>query len=512
MEYIDLEIQNKQLEHDFTVNYEGREYHGDHFVEKIVQIKTSKEAFFTKLEYFKGKANEYHNEISINDKYPIQIFQDFINSLTSYHIKINKNNYPVLAELCSKYQYQELKEEIEKISQIDLQDIVSNYQFDEPNFSKDEIIAENLDICLQNEQMVNYPIPVLCKILNSPKRIINDHHLLFTFVQKVINKKEEENYENKEDYALLLNSLDFLKMSDDDLDAYFKNEKFLNIFEGHSRQIMERTHKYKKEKEEKARKNENKVNFLYFFIISFFIVFFVTVFYFNSQITSLQKMEYEKRNTKQNHLTNQNENKSQIDNEQIEIINKKLRRIENEIDFVLIFVPIPDKPRLSGIFDYLRKKSNGAIEKEINITASSCLNEKLYPPKNALSFDNGSNRFCSKNISNSWITFELKNYYVVPAYYAIRTFLGAENAGHMKNWVVEGSDDGIKWNLIDEQVNNQNLKNDYDHYIFYIQMIANIKIRYIRVRSIGPDWNNSNFLSFNLFEIYGYLYPVSKDD
>ena len=84
---------------------------------------------------------------------------------------------------------------------------------DEIDYSKEEMIASHLDICLLNVNMLNFLIQKSIRILNSPKRVLNDHKLLFEFIKKFIFKQEKD--ENEANIQLLMSSLDYSQMSTD---------------------------------------------------------------------------------------------------------------------------------------------------------------------------------------------------------------------------------------------------------------------------------------------------------
>lgn len=236
MDGSDIEIPEVSLENDFTIIYKGKEEKEGQAIEPIVEIKTSKYDFFRKLRYFKSKAYEFNriDEIFIHDIYSIDIFKLFISAITAKKIHLTGNNYSDLYKLSSKYQYCELQQQIDAFSQNrpDIQQIIDNYSFDEIDSSKEEKLSKNLDICLRNRNMVNFPIPLLNRILNSPNRIINDHHLLFQFIKEVIttNSSNNSNSNNEDDFQILLGSLDYLQMTNEELDELFESQHFSCIF------------------------------------------------------------------------------------------------------------------------------------------------------------------------------------------------------------------------------------------------------------------------------------------
>lgn len=97
---------------------------------------------------------------------------------------------------------------------------------DEIDYVKEEMIASHLDICLLNDNMLNFPIQKLIRILNSPKRVLNDHKLLFEFIKKIIFKQEKEKEE--ENIQLLMSSLDYSQMSTKELKELFNSKYYSN--------------------------------------------------------------------------------------------------------------------------------------------------------------------------------------------------------------------------------------------------------------------------------------------
>lgn len=55
-----------------------------------------------------------------------------------------------------------------------------------------------MDISIQNGNLQKLPLKILIRILNSPKRVIKNHHLLFDFVIEILRKKLNEKLSNDE--------------------------------------------------------------------------------------------------------------------------------------------------------------------------------------------------------------------------------------------------------------------------------------------------------------------------
>lgn len=232
MEDFEISVPESKPEDDLLIIYKGREEREGQIFEPIEEIRTSKEEFLRKLRYFKQKSNEinYLHEIFIHDVYPIKIFKDFINTIKTGKLSINDSNYSDFYKLSCKYEYQELQQQIDQFSKTrpDLLRIVTQYCTEEIDYAKEAKISQNLDICLRNPHLAKYPIEKLNRILNSPERRLNDYCLLYEFVKKII--KERKNEINNDDLSIFVSSLDYLEMSNEELDDFLNDDTFSSIF------------------------------------------------------------------------------------------------------------------------------------------------------------------------------------------------------------------------------------------------------------------------------------------
>ena len=93
--------------------------------------------------------------------------------------------------------------------------------------AKEEIFAKNIDICIKNQILHKLPIQVIIRILNSPKRVVNDHHLLFSFVIEMLKEMQNKSSlkeEEKQCLSLLPSSLDYCLMSSEEIEELFEIE------------------------------------------------------------------------------------------------------------------------------------------------------------------------------------------------------------------------------------------------------------------------------------------------
>ncbi|KAK8899377.1 hypothetical protein M9Y10_001692 [Tritrichomonas musculus] len=190
-------------------------------------------------------------------------------------------------------------------------------------------------------------------------------------------------------------------------------------------------------------------------------------------------------------------------------LNKPIELVSNRNRYNSIGTPIlyERNKEFDGIFNYLRKTSNGNISEELNITSSSIdRDDDSWSDQNVILFDDQNKYFASKDLPNSWLCFDFKERRVIPKNYTIRSYIATIKYGcHPKSWVIEGSDDNEQWIAIDEQndcpfINGNNLV-----YTFTILNPRNKAFKYIRMRQTNKSWNEHDHLCVNSFELYGLL-------
>lgn len=252
MKSYSIDIPDFIFVNDLTIIYKGKEEKEGQIIEPIEEIKTSRDEFYRKLRYFRKRRPETLNdkEIFIHEDCSVSNFRDFIESIKTKSLLLNENNFNIFYELSLKFEYYELQSKIEDFmkSRPDIQSIVNqlsekkNHKKDEKNHSKseidttkEEIISKHLDICLQNENLMNLPVKTLHRIFSSPKKVLNNHHLLYEFVRKIIekyesSKKSQDQSKAKEDLQLLIGTLEFDKMTDEEIEGILDKKYLSSVF------------------------------------------------------------------------------------------------------------------------------------------------------------------------------------------------------------------------------------------------------------------------------------------
>ena len=158
---------------------------------------------------------------------------------------------------------------------------------------------------------------------------------------------------------------------------------------------------------------------------------------------------------------------------------------------------------------YLEIKHGTNIHEQgiISITSSSTSWNK---PEQVIDYY-WDNNWDSKDLPNSWLEINFKELKVKINGYSLKSSYNPVGWNHLKNWVIEGSKDKNKWIIIDKKANDSNLNGpSYQNY-FPLSKISD-DFQYIRIRSIGKNHANYDFLIFTNFEVYGEIITNSKEN
>lgn len=199
--------------------------------------------------------------------------------------------------------------------------------------------------------------------------------------------------------------------------------------------------------------------------------------------------------------------KSQQDqhlNENNEMTNKLKKRINEQDQYKIISLP-HDKGDFNGIFKYLNEQAEGNIRanKIIEISTNSIL-KSSFNPYNLIDFKSANDYAAKQGDFYPWVCFDFKEMKAKIISYTIKS--SHCSIGHLKNWIIEVSNDNNKWITIDEHRNDSSLKGENISMTFSTQ--PNDFYRFCRIRHNGEYWGyEPRFTSveFNSIELYGNL-------
>jgi hypothetical protein len=157
------------------------------------------------------------------------------------------------------------------------------------------------------------------------------------------------------------------------------------------------------------------------------------------------------------------------------------------------------EPRsVDGIISYLTQKHGGNVHdiEMVTITSKSIFSDDAsYAGRNLANFDNDA-YFATKDEPGQWVCWNFHKMRIQLSHYTIVN-------SHMKSWILEGSMDGVNWEIIDEQRNNTKLMDD--PYTDSFPVSNPLECTFIRMTQTGPDHDESNYLAIEAFEFFGAL-------
>jgi hypothetical protein len=166
-------------------------------------------------------------------------------------------------------------------------------------------------------------------------------------------------------------------------------------------------------------------------------------------------------------------------------IAKRLSKTLNDYQVVSsryrnLFQPRDNFP-LDGIVAELTRICGGNVHERGVVDVSASAVWSNYSPQNAVDLGQ---KICfhSPNQPNQWLCYDFKNSFLC-------------------SWVVEGSDDGSRWTVLDERTNNTEA--DSRNPIITFPVTRHRKCRFIRLRQTGKNANHSHFLALFGFELFG---------
>lgn len=154
-----------------------------------------------------------------------------------------------------------------------------------------------------------------------------------------------------------------------------------------------------------------------------------------------------------------------------------------------------------GVFSYFQKNHDQLDKNIIKVSSSTILGQN-HKPENSINYSN-SDYFATQNLPNQYFLIDLLDKELIFRGYSLESCEWNEGNEHLKNWVVEISENGKNWIEVDRHENDDalNKKNATRHFNVQTAM----KCKFIRIRQIDENWAGNNYLSFKSIEIFGGL-------
>jgi hypothetical protein len=165
-------------------------------------------------------------------------------------------------------------------------------------------------------------------------------------------------------------------------------------------------------------------------------------------------------------------------------------------------IPFRSDCDVDGLIRFLGRISRGNPHDKgiISAIGTAYDGQACYQARNVIELETDS-IFCSKNAADQWVGYDFKDMRVAVTHYFLRSNGEGVGGEHLRSWVIEGSDDGSEWRELDRRENVDFLNKTNGSYVFAIPSV--VESRFIRLRSIGPNWAGNQYLSVRAFELFG---------
>ena len=162
---------------------------------------------------------------------------------------------------------------------------------------------------------------------------------------------------------------------------------------------------------------------------------------------------------------------------------------------------------MNWIFEELTKNNSNPFEQKIIDVESSPQRGDLYSPYNLIYWND--TLFYTIPVRNANFTFEFrKNLYIIHKY----RMRSIENACHPKGWVVEGSIDNIKYEVIHLHKKNlcdvEGTGTPVCSETFSVDNL--IPVRFIRVVQVDGECTGGLNFGLSAIDFYGLISPLIK--
>jgi hypothetical protein len=156
-----------------------------------------------------------------------------------------------------------------------------------------------------------------------------------------------------------------------------------------------------------------------------------------------------------------------------------------------------------GIIAYLTRKYGGNVAQTGVVDVIGREATEVEVASNVADLDVDST-FYSIDKPNQSICYDFKYMTVIPTHYSLKSkWKGFKGSSNLRSWVVEVSNDGQKWIVVDRVNNNSDLDGPRFEKTFAIGREE--EGRFVRLRQTGKNHRGTDVLCISSFEIFGRL-------
>ena len=156
-----------------------------------------------------------------------------------------------------------------------------------------------------------------------------------------------------------------------------------------------------------------------------------------------------------------------------------------------------------GIIKYLENKHGNNIHQNGIITPNSSSTYSTQYRQKAINYEDD-DYWESTNNQGEWWGINFKKMKIKMNGYSLQS---PRNGHHLKNWIIEGKNEGENWKEIHRHVNNNDLKDDYSQHYYSLPELTD-SYQIFRIRSIGKNTINCQYICIDKIEIFGEILEI----
>ncbi|EAY16355.1 hypothetical protein TVAG_359640 [Trichomonas vaginalis G3] len=156
----------------------------------------------------------------------------------------------------------------------------------------------------------------------------------------------------------------------------------------------------------------------------------------------------------------------------------------------------PNKPDY-GVFAMMCERCSGNPQdfNMVKVTCNSTLQNIIDP--------SWTSWWSTPNEQGSWVEFDFQQYRLRPNKYTLKTIFADVKLPYMRSWRIDGSDDEVHWELLNEQRNSNTGTESKTYHTWDI--ITDKQFRYIRLTQIDKNGSDNYCLFIHDIEFFGTL-------
>jgi hypothetical protein len=187
-----------------------------------------------------------------------------------------------------------------------------------------------------------------------------------------------------------------------------------------------------------------------------------------------------------------------------DLISHSTRFFEDGGHFDYHILPFGNRPVFEGLIFHLNERCGGNAHDKSLICATGTPHGDSagYSPKNVVDLQTDS-YFYSQDTTDQWLCYDFKDMRVAVTHYILRSNADGVGYRHLRSWVIEGSEDNSRWTELDRRDDASGLNGPKSICSFEVRNV--VLCRFLRIRSTGPNWQGSNQVYFQAFDVFGGL-------